>query len=117
MFLELQLALHGKIGFIDRNMGAYRKHGGGVWMGIPPAQKILELLYRFQLLLDDPEIRESYGEQINQRVTKLESGFILKTECSEFLCKKSIFYRIAWFFDSGLQFVIRNLRNINRSIF
>lgn len=117
MFLELQLALHGKIGFINRNMGAYRKHGGGVWMGISPTRRILELLYRYQLLLDDPEISESYGKLINQKVTKLESGFILKTECPEFFCKKSIFYRIAWFFDSSSQFLIRNLRNIKRSIF
>jgi glycosyltransferase involved in cell wall biosynthesis len=117
MFLELQLALHGKIGFIDRNMGAYRKHGGGVWMGISPTKRILELLYRYQLLLDDSEIRESYGDEIKHLVKKLESGFILRAECVEILCKKSFFYRIAWFFDTALQFLIRNLRNIKRSIF
>lgn len=117
MFLELQLALNGKFQFIDRNMGAYRKHGGGVWMGIHLAQRNLELLYRYQLLLDDPEIRESYGDEISHMIKKLERGFCLKTECAEILCKQSFFYRIAWFFDSGLQFLIRNLRNIKRSIF
>lgn len=117
MFLELQLALHGKIGFIDRNMGAYRKHGGGVWMGIPFAQRNLELLYRYQLLLDDPEIRESYGDEISHMIKKLERGFCLKTECAEILCKQSFFYRIAWFIDSGFQFIFRNAQNFKRSIF
>jgi glycosyltransferase involved in cell wall biosynthesis len=117
MFLELQLALNGKIGFIDRNMGAYRKHGGGVWMGIPPAQKNLQLLYRYQLLLDDPEIRESHGGEISQMIIKLERGFCLKTECAEILCKKSLFYRIAWFIDTSFNFIFRNAQNFKRSIF
>jgi glycosyltransferase involved in cell wall biosynthesis len=117
MFLELQLASNGKIGFIDRNMGAYRKHAGGVWMGISGVQKNLVLLYRYQLLLDDPEIRESHGGEISQMIKKLERGFCLKTECAEILCKQSLFYRIAWFIDTSFNFIFRNAQNFKRSIF
>jgi hypothetical protein len=109
--------LNGKIGFIDRNMGAYRKHGAGVWMGISVVQRNLQLLYRYQLLLDDPEIRESHGGEISQMIKKLERGFCLKTECAEILCKQSLFYRIAWFIDTSFNFIFRNAQNFKRSIF
>jgi glycosyltransferase involved in cell wall biosynthesis len=116
MFLELQLALSGKIRFIDRNMGVYRKHGGGIWMGIPPARRNMQLWYRYQLLLDDPVIRESYCDEISQLIEKIEQGFCLKKECAEILCRQSLFYRIAWFLDCGFKYIYRHAKNIKRSI-
>lgn len=72
-FIELQLALSGDVAFLDRNMSAYRKHKAGVWTAARPKEKTLQLLYRYQLLLLDPEVRELAGEEITSLIKQTEN--------------------------------------------
>lgn len=106
MFLELQLSLHGKIGFIDRNMGAYRKHNAGVWTGLSGVQQHLKMLYRYQLLLEDPEIYKAYNSIIRHLIRKLEKGLCLKSDCVYVVWKQSFISRLLASFES----ICRKLR-------
>lgn len=55
MAIEILLSQYGFFGHIDRNMSDYRKHGGGVWSKLSEEIKYFELMYRFQLYIDDKE--------------------------------------------------------------
>lgn len=115
MFLELQLARHGRIAFVDRNMGSYRRHRGGVWSGIPQAKQTLEILYRYQLLLEDPEIHRSYGTEIRHMMNKWEKSLCAKSECAAILSSQSIFHRIASILDYRCRLFAAYVRSLRRS--
>ncbi len=50
-FLELQLARHGNIDFINLNMSSYRIHPHGTWSRLNDAQRLEEQLKRYNTLL------------------------------------------------------------------
>ncbi|MBI5767161.1 MAG: glycosyltransferase [Verrucomicrobia bacterium] len=62
-FFDLVITAHGKLGFIDRCMAAYRRHRNGVWTSKSRLEQILELLSRYRLLLNDPHFRTHYGAE------------------------------------------------------
>jgi len=51
LYLDILLSNHGSLGFVRRNMGAYRKHAGGIWSGQREVNKIIELILRYKILL------------------------------------------------------------------
>lgn len=115
MFLELQLASHGHIGFVDRNMGAYRKHRGGIWSTLSPTKGVLEMLYRYRLLLEDPETCSSYGTEIRHMMNKWEKSLCAKSECAAILSSQSIFHRIASILDYRCRLFAAYVRSLRRS--
>ena len=54
LYLDILLTSHGSLDFVRRIMGAYRKHAGGIWSGQRESNKIIELIFRYKLLLADP---------------------------------------------------------------
>ena len=61
---DLVITEQGKLGFIDRNMAAYRRHAGGVWSSQPVVAHIVEQVTRFKHLLNVPRWRERYGKEL-----------------------------------------------------
>lgn len=80
MLLELQVVQHGDLGFIDRNMADYRRHNGGVWSRLDTRSQALELIYRYQLLLEDQEMSAKYGDLIKQRMNQFVEMLVLRSE-------------------------------------
>ncbi len=102
MFLELQVALNGTLQFIDKSMGAYRIHAGGVWSSTTPAQKLLTLLYRYKLLLADPKVKRKVGDEIFKLIERIESKLCVKFECADILSRRSIIYKAAQFLETSV---------------
>jgi glycosyltransferase involved in cell wall biosynthesis len=80
MLLELQVALHGNLGFIDRNMADYRFHGGGIWSRLDTRAQVLETIFRYQLLLEDRDLSTQYGGLIKQRMSQFEEMLVVRSE-------------------------------------
>ena len=55
MAIEILLSQYGFIGYIDKNMSDYRKHGGGIWSKLTEESKYFDLMCRFQNYIDDKE--------------------------------------------------------------
>jgi len=102
IFLELQVALNGTLQFIDKSMGAYRIHAGGVWSSTTPAQKLLTLLYRYKLLLADPKVKRKVGDEIFKLIERIESKLCVKFECADILSRRSIIYKAAQFLETSV---------------
>lgn len=49
--LELQLARHGSIDFLNRTMSSYRIHSEGIWSRLSREQRLQEQLKRYRMLL------------------------------------------------------------------
>jgi glycosyltransferase involved in cell wall biosynthesis len=83
MFLELQVARHGKIGFIDENMADYRRHSRGVWSSLKTKDHVLELVHRYRLLLEDREMNVLYGPEIRRRMNQFADMLVLRSDYEE----------------------------------
>ncbi len=79
-FFDLVITAHGKLGFIDRTMAAYRRHGGGVWSSQPRVMQFLELITRFRLLLSEPEFFPAYREELMKQLADFERAVALYDE-------------------------------------
>lgn len=62
LYLDLHLTSKGSLDFINRNMGAYRKHAGGIWSGQKEAHQLVELIIRYKLLLAEEFFLANYRE-------------------------------------------------------
>ena len=82
MFLELQIARHGELGFIDLNMADYRYHEKGTWSGLKPIMHTFYAMHRLQLLLEYPEF-DSYRKQIERRILSLSERLMTIQECEK----------------------------------
>jgi len=82
-FLDLAITAHGKLGFIDENMAAYRRHGGGVWSSQPRAMQYLEVITRFRMLLVEPEFYPQYREELMAQLKSFENCLALNDEVGE----------------------------------
>jgi len=102
MFLELQVALTGELYFIDKSMGAYRVHAGGIWSSATSAQKVLTLLYRYKLLMRDPEVERQAGDEIRKLIKRIENKLCVKFECADILSRRSIIYKAAQFLETSV---------------
>lgn len=76
-FFDLVITAHGKLGFIDQRMAAYRRHSGGVWSGQPRVMQFLELITRFRLLLGEPEFYPAYRTELMKQLTDFERAVAL----------------------------------------
>ncbi len=91
MFLELQLAYSGKIAFINKNMGAYRRHGAGIWSSLTDVEQAITLLKRYDLLLDDKHHSEEVRSAIRDARKSQIECLCLKSRCKDVLSESSFF--------------------------
>lgn len=79
-FFDLVITAHGKLGFLDRRMAAYRRHDGGVWSGQSRVMQFLELITRFRLLLREPEFFPIYRDELIAQLTSFERALALNDD-------------------------------------
>ncbi len=72
LYLDILITGHGSLGFIRRNMSAYRRHAAGIWSGQREAKQIIELILRYKLLLTDPFFLSRYKELILSKTEEFE---------------------------------------------
>ena len=65
---DILLTCHGSLGFINRNWAAYRIHGSGIWSGCRESTRIVELIVRYRLLLEEPYFEEHYRELLLHKI-------------------------------------------------
>jgi glycosyltransferase involved in cell wall biosynthesis/ribosomal 50S subunit-associated protein YjgA (DUF615 family) len=68
LFLDILLSEKGHLGFIDRNMAAYRIHENGIWSGCRESTRIVELILRYRILLEEPYFVEHYRELLLRKI-------------------------------------------------
>lgn len=73
LYLDILITGHGSLGFIRRNMSAYRKHAAGIWSGQREAKQVIELIIRYKLLLADPFFLERYKELLLKKIDEFQS--------------------------------------------
>lgn len=83
MFLELRIAQFGKIGYIDRNMADYRRHSGGNWSRLNVHSQVLELVHRYQLLLEEPSFVAAYGAELQTQLEAYSNMLCLRADSLE----------------------------------
>ena len=79
LFLDLVLTNHGSLGFVRRNMGAYRQHATGIWSGQREANKIIELIFRYKLLLADSSFRK-YRDLLLKKIGEFQSALFTRKD-------------------------------------
>lgn len=79
LYLDLLLTNHGSLGFVRRNMGAYRKHADGIWSGQREANKFVELIYRYKLLLADSSF-EKFKDLLLQKIDDFQSALFTRKD-------------------------------------
>jgi hypothetical protein len=82
-FLDLVITGHGKLGFIDERMAAYRRHNGGVWSGQSRVMQFLEIITRFRILLSEPEFNVAYRDELMSRLASWEQALALADDLHE----------------------------------
>jgi len=78
LYIDIHLTSSGSLGFIDRNMGAYRRHAGGIWSGQREANQIVELIIRYKLLLAEPFFLERYGELLLLKIDEFQNSLFTR---------------------------------------
>lgn len=81
-FFDLVITAYGSLGYIDRRMAAYRRHGGGVWSGQSRTMQFLELISRYRLLLSEPEFFSEYREELMGMLAAVESAVAVGDDLS-----------------------------------
>lgn len=82
LYLDILLTSHGSLGFVRRNMGAYRKHAGGIWSCQREANQIIELIVRYKLLLADSSF-ERYKELLLRKIGEFQSSLFTRKDAAE----------------------------------
>jgi glycosyltransferase involved in cell wall biosynthesis len=82
LYLDILLTNHGSLGFVRRNMGAYRKHANGIWSGQREANKIIELIIRYKLLLADPSFVK-YKDLLLQKIADFQTSLFTRKDATE----------------------------------
>lgn len=83
LYLDILLTEHGSLGFVRRNMGAYRKHAGGVWGGEREANQIIELIIRYKLLLTTPYFLDKYRNLLLRKLMEFQSSLFTRDEVTD----------------------------------
>lgn len=78
--MDLVITQHGKLGFLDRRMAAYRRHAGGVWSSQPVVAHVVEQVMRFKHLLNDPSLRAKYEKELHAQVTFFQGLLAMRGE-------------------------------------
>lgn len=81
LFLDLHLASHGPLYFLDLNMAAYRRHGGGIWSRERQAHQLVELIVRFRLLEAEPAFSDADDrELIRRKISEFQAGLFSRDD-------------------------------------
>lgn len=80
MMLELQVARYGVIAYINKNMADYRLHDAGVWTRLSIRDQALEIIHRYQVLMEDDELQSEYREEILTRIGQFSDMLVLRSE-------------------------------------
>lgn len=83
LYLDLLLTSHGSLGYIRRNMAAYRRHSGGTWSGQREAEQLVELIVRFKILLADPVFFARHRDILMQKIQEFQSMLFTRKDASE----------------------------------
>lgn len=82
-FFDLVITAHGKLGFMDRRMAAYRRHAGGVWSGQSRVMQFIEIITRFRMLLAEPTFYPAYRDELMARLASWEQSLALADDLNE----------------------------------
>lgn len=80
LYLDILLTMQGALGLVPHNMGAYRRHGGGIWSGQRGANQIVELVIRLKLLLADPYFLQHYREDLLRKIDELQLSLFTRDD-------------------------------------
>lgn len=80
---DLVITEYGKLGFIDRRMGAYRYHLGGVWTSQSRVAQIIESVMRFKHLLNVPYFFDNFREEIFAQIDTFQRLLVSHGEYAE----------------------------------
>lgn len=83
LYLDILLTNQGSLGFVRRNMGAYRKHVGGIWSGQREAHQIIELIIRYKLLLADPFFLGEYKDLLLRKIDEFQATLFTHQDLGE----------------------------------
>jgi glycosyltransferase involved in cell wall biosynthesis len=79
LYIDILLTNHGPLGFVRHNMGAYRKHTGGIWSGQREANQIIELIIRYKLLLAEPSF-EKYRDLLLRKIDEFQASLFTRKD-------------------------------------
>ena len=80
LYLDILLTNHGSLGFVRHNMGAYRKHTGGIWSGQRESNQVIELIIRYKLLLADNFFIETYRDLLLRKIDELQASLFTRKD-------------------------------------
>jgi glycosyltransferase involved in cell wall biosynthesis len=80
LYIDILLTNHGSLGFVRRNMAAYRKHTGGIWSSQRESNQIIELIIRFKLLLADNLFVEKYRDLLLRKIDELQASLFTRKD-------------------------------------
>ena len=80
LYLDIHLTSKGSLGFINRNMGAYRKHAGGIWSKQRAANQLIELIIRYKLLLSYPYFLQKYRDLLLLKIDEFQQSLFTRTD-------------------------------------
>jgi glycosyltransferase involved in cell wall biosynthesis len=80
LMLDILLTCHGSLAFINSNWAAYRIHSGGIWSGSRESARIVELILRFRILLEEPYFVERYRELLLRKIGEFGSQLFTRTD-------------------------------------
>ncbi|SDS27276.1 glycosyltransferase [Opitutus sp. GAS368] len=81
LYLDILLTNHGSLGFVRRNMGAYRKHVGGIWSGQREAPQLIELIIRYKALLAVTAF-EKYKGLLLQKIAEFQAALFTRKDAA-----------------------------------
>src|SRR5690606_16427742 len=80
LYLDVLLTESGKLGFLPRNMAAYRRHPGGIWSGQREANQLIELIVRYEMLLTEESLNQKHGNVLRAKLRELGSGLFTRND-------------------------------------
>ncbi|MFM1813567.1 MAG: hypothetical protein RLZ98_262 [Pseudomonadota bacterium] len=80
LYLDILLTNHGSLGFVRRNMGAYRKHTGGIWSRQRESNQVIELIIRYKLLLADNFFVQTYRDLLLRKIDELQASLFTRKD-------------------------------------
>jgi len=80
LMLDILLTVHGSLGFMPRNWAAYRIHRGGIWSGSRESARIVELILRYRILLEEPYFEEHYRELLLHKIGEFGAQLFTRAE-------------------------------------
>jgi glycosyltransferase involved in cell wall biosynthesis len=80
LYLDILITNHGLLGFVRRNMSAYRQHAAGIWSGQREARQVVELIIRYKLLLADSYFIKHYKDILLKKIDDFQSMLFTRAD-------------------------------------